>query len=81
MNILILRYSEFGLVKCLIRLAEFVILYLMVRLIMCLTHVSAQGSTGKPSLVPRPHTLTRRNGLRLVNQVKFLGLAAAFATV
>ena len=31
------------------------------------------------SLVPRPHPLTRRNGL--VNQVEFLGLAGALATV
>ena len=31
------------------------------------------------SLVPRPHPLTRRNGL--VNQVEFLGLAHAFATL
>ena len=30
------------------------------------------------SLVPRPHPLTRRNGL--VNQVEFLGLAHTFAT-
>ena len=34
----------------------------------------------KPSsLVPRPHPLTRRNGV--VNQVEFLGLALAFATL
>ena len=32
-----------------------------------------------PSLVPRPHPLTRRNGL--VNQVEFLGLAHTFATM
>ena len=32
-----------------------------------------------PSLIPRSHPLTRRNGL--VNQVKFHGLAHAFATV
>ena len=32
-----------------------------------------------PSLVPRPHPLTRRNGL--VNQVKFLGLAHTFVTM
>ena len=32
-----------------------------------------------PSLIPRPHPLTRRNGL--VNQVEFLGLAHAFATM
>ena len=31
------------------------------------------------SLVPRPHPLTRRNGL--VNQVEFLGLAHPFATL
>ena len=31
------------------------------------------------SLVPRPHPLTRRNSL--VNQVEFLGLAHAFATL
>ena len=31
------------------------------------------------SLVPRPHPLTRRNGL--VNQVEFLGLAGALATL
>ena len=31
------------------------------------------------TLVPRPHPLTRRNGL--VNQVEFLGLAHAFATL
>ena len=30
-------------------------------------------------LVPRPHPLTRRNGL--VNQVEFLGLAHTFATM
>ena len=35
-------------------------------------------STG-PSLVPRCHPLTRRNGL--VNQVEFLGLAHTFVTV
>ena len=34
---------------------------------------------GHHSLVPRPHPLTRRNGL--VNQVEFLGLAGALATV
>ena len=34
---------------------------------------------GSVSLVPRPHPLTRRNGL--VNQVEFLGLAHAFATM
>ena len=34
---------------------------------------------GYTSLVPRPHPLTRRNGL--VNQVEFLGLAHAFATM
>ena len=33
----------------------------------------------KVSLVPRPHPLTRRNGL--VNQVDFLGLVHAFATM
>ena len=33
----------------------------------------------KTSRVPRPHPLTRRNGL--VNQVKFLGLPHAFVTV
>ena len=44
-----------------------------------------EGRTGRKSvmvtysLVPRPHPLTRRNGL--VNQVEFLGLAHAFATV
>ena len=37
------------------------------------------GSTTNPSLVPRPYPLTRRNGL--VNQVHFLGLAGALATV
>ena len=31
------------------------------------------------SLVPRPHSLTRRNGL--VNQVKFPGLVHTFATM
>jgi len=31
------------------------------------------------SLVPRPHPLTRRNGL--VNQVEFLGLAGTLATL
>ena len=31
------------------------------------------------SLIPRPHPLTRRNGL--VNQAKFLGLAHTFASV
>ena len=31
------------------------------------------------SLIPRPHPLTRRNGL--VNQVKFVGLVHTFATV
>ena len=30
-------------------------------------------------LVPRPHPLTRRNGP--VNQVEFLGIVGAFATV
>ena len=33
----------------------------------------------RTSLVPRPHPLTRRNGL--VNQVDFLGLAHTFATM
>ena len=33
----------------------------------------------KVSLVPRPHPLARRNGL--VNQIEFLGLAGALATV
>ena len=33
----------------------------------------------KPSLVPRPHPLMRRNGL--VNQIEFLRLAGALATV
>ena len=47
----------------------------------CSKHL--EGSLMKPlyiktSLVPRPHPLTRRNGL--VNQVEFLGLAHAFAT-
>ena len=37
------------------------------------------GRKEKSSLVPRPHPLTRRNGL--VNQVEFLGLAHAFATL
>ena len=37
------------------------------------------GFSCSPSLVPRPHPLTRRNGL--VNQVEFLGLAGALATV
>ena len=36
-------------------------------------------SNGGSSLVPRPHPLTRRNGL--VNQVEFLGLVPAFATM
>ena len=36
-------------------------------------------SVAVPSLIPRPHPLTRRNGL--VNQVEFLGLAHAFATM
>jgi len=31
------------------------------------------------SLFPRPHSLMRRNGL--VNQVEFLGLVGALATV
>ena len=31
------------------------------------------------SLIPRPHPLMRRNGL--VNQIKFLGLTGALATV
>ena len=32
-----------------------------------------------PSLVPRPYSLTRRNGL--MSQVEFVGLAYAFETV
>ena len=39
------------------------------------THIWSQTITCDPSLVPRPHPLTRRNGL--VNQVEFLGLAHA----
>ena len=35
-------------------------------------------SNARVSLVPRPHPLTRRNGL--VKQVEFLGLAHTFAT-
>ena len=38
-----------------------------------------QESHNSPSLVPRPHPLTRRNSL--VNQVEFLGLAHAFVTL
>ena len=38
-----------------------------------------RGWKWRDSLVPRPHPLTRRNGL--VNQVEFLGLAGALATV
>ena len=34
---------------------------------------------GEDSLISRPHPLTRRNGL--VNQVEFLGLVHAFATL
>jgi len=41
--------------------------------------ISIQGINDAISLVPRPHPLTRRNGL--VNQVEFLGLAGALATV
>ena len=43
--------------------------------------IEVRGGGGEDpySLVPRPHPLTRRNGL--VNQVKFLGLAHAFATM
>ena len=37
------------------------------------------GCRDRDSLVPRPHPLTRRNGL--VDQVKFLGLAHTFATM
>ena len=37
------------------------------------------GACHQSSLVPRSHPFTRRNSL--VNQVKFLGLAGAFATV
>ena len=36
-------------------------------------------SKTRVSLVPRPHPLTRRNGL--VNPVEFLGLVPAFATM
>ena len=38
-----------------------------------------QGRRNRSSLVPRPHPLTKRNGL--VNQVEFLGLAHPFATM
>ena len=38
-----------------------------------------RGRASTDSLVPRPHPLTRRNGL--VKQVEFLGLPYAFATV
>ena len=42
-------------------------------------HVVRSPGLLPPSLVPRPHPLTRRNGL--VNQVDFLGLAHDFATM
>ena len=53
----------------------------------CMTKYSLASHTAKgvacktrqSSLVPRPHPLTRRNGL--VNQVKFLGLVHTFATM
>ena len=45
---------------------------------MTLFHLSC-GCCEGTSLVPRPHPLTRRNGL--VNQVEFLGLVHTFATV
>ena len=38
-----------------------------------------EGNKRTDSLVPRPHPLTRRNGL--VKQVKFLGLPYPFETV
>ena len=40
---------------------------------------AVRGRDSETSLVPRPHPLTRRNGL--VNQVEFLGLVHAFATM
>ena len=45
----------------------------------CLDVVKYLITECKCSLVPRPHPLTRRNGL--VNQVEFFGLAGALATV
>jgi len=42
------------------------------------TKVASQ-PTGSSSLVPRPHPLMRRNSL--VNQVEFLGLVGALATL
>ena len=48
------------------------------RLQLALQEVKEKVSIVQCSLVPRPHPLTRRNGL--VNQVEFLGLAHAFAT-
>ena len=41
--------------------------------------VSVVTNVAMVSLIPRPHPLMRRNSL--VNQVKFLGLAHAFATM
>ena len=42
------------------------------------THMHAQSRVYVVSLVPRPHPLTRRNGL--VNEVEFLGLVHTFVT-
>ena len=44
-----------------------------------LTILQVTGSWARASLVPRPHPLTRRDGL--VNQVEFLGLVGALATL
>ena len=46
---------------------------------LCLLEQLSQSYMYLLSLVPRPHPLTRRNGL--VNQVDFLGLAHSFATM
>ena len=45
----------------------------------CVLHKCMCNCLSYCSLVPRPHPLTRRNGL--VNQVEFLGLTYAFATM
>ena len=47
------------------------------KLLLCLAYLGLGAFS--TSLVPRPHPLTRRNGL--VNQVDFLGLAHTFATM
>ena len=48
-------------------------------MVVMVTNISILLPRPLASLVPRPHPLTRRNGL--VNQVEFLGLAGTLATV